>query len=239
MNGDGLSGNNEKSLTRGYKKKARTRQALVEAAMRIYSDKGVVALTLNDLAEEAGVSHGTVYNYFKTREEVLQAVGIELADQLSNLITEASRDIENGAERVAVGVRMFIRQGKRDPVWAGAVTGIFQHDHSIKSVVANNLQQDLKLGLEQGHFCIKNEIIAMSVVASSTFGAISLVVEGLNFENYDAIVAEMILLALGVAPAKAKEISNQALPEPPRQESEPKPVKKRRGRPPKVQLSRR
>ncbi|HCB40298.1 MAG TPA: TetR/AcrR family transcriptional regulator, partial [Gammaproteobacteria bacterium] len=67
-------------LTRGFKKKARTRQTLVDAAIRIYAEKGVGALLLNELAERAGVSNGTVYNYFKTREEVLQAVGIELAN---------------------------------------------------------------------------------------------------------------------------------------------------------------
>ena len=43
-------------LTRGFKKKARTRQTLVDAAIRIYAEKGVGALLLNELAERAGVS---------------------------------------------------------------------------------------------------------------------------------------------------------------------------------------
>lgn len=231
MDANDSKATSEAGLTRGHKKKARTRQALIEAAMRIYSESGVASLMLNDLADEAGVSSGTVYNYFKTREEVLQAVGIELADQLSHLITEVSQDIDHGAERVSVGVRMFIQHGKQDPIWAGAVTGVFQHDPSIRSAVASNLQNDLRLGLEQGHFRIKNELIAMGLVASSTFGAIALVLEGLDCEDYDAIVAEMVLLALGVTPAKANNIANRPLPEPP--EPEPQPAKRKRGRPPK------
>jgi AcrR family transcriptional regulator len=49
------------ALTRGHKKKARTRQQLLEAALRIYARKGAGDLALNELAEECGVSNGTVY----------------------------------------------------------------------------------------------------------------------------------------------------------------------------------
>ena len=54
----------EQPLTRGHKKRARTRQSLIEAALRIYARKGVGELALNELAAEAEVSNGTIYNYF-------------------------------------------------------------------------------------------------------------------------------------------------------------------------------
>lgn len=60
-----------------------SRQQLLDAALRIYARAGVGDLALNTLAEEAGVSNGTVYNYFRSREQVLKAVGLELAVQLS------------------------------------------------------------------------------------------------------------------------------------------------------------
>ena len=50
-----LSADSEK-LTRGHKKKARTRQQLLDAALKIYAHKGAGELALNELAQEAGVS---------------------------------------------------------------------------------------------------------------------------------------------------------------------------------------
>lgn len=221
----------EANLTRGYKKKARTRQALVDAATRIYAQKSVGELLLNELAEEAEVSNGTVYNYFKTREEVLQAVGIELANQFSHRVTAASHGIENGAERVAVGVRMFIQHGRKNPVWASAVVRVFQFDKNIRSVVANNLRSDLQLGLRQGLLRYKNEEIAMGLVASVTIGAMTGILDGFDQPDYDTVIAEMLLLGLGLTPAKAHRIANLPLaPAEPVPES-PEPVKRKRGRP--------
>lgn len=221
-------------LTRGYKKKARTRQALVDAAIRIYTKKNVGELLLNELAEEADVSNGTVYNYFTKREEVLAAAGIELANQLSHRITSVSQDIESGSERVAVGVRMFILQGRENPNWSRAVVRVYQYDKHIRSIVAKNLRGDLELGKRQGLFCYKNEEIAMALVASVTMGAIIAILDGLDHPEYDVTIAEMVLLSLGVTPEKANLIANLKLPEPKQDVSQTEPMKRKRGRPRKI-----
>lgn len=224
-------------LTRGFKKKARTRQALVEAAMCIYAEKGVGELLLNELAERAEVSNGTVYNYFKTREEVLQAVGIEMANQLSHRVTAVSHNVENGAERVVVGVRMFIHQSRRDPVWASAVVRVFQYDKSIRSVVANNLRGDLQLGLRQGVLRYQNEEIAMGLVASVTIGAMTAILDGFDQPECDCVIAEMLLLGLGVTPARAHRIAYLPLPEVEPEPAPPMAEKPKRGRPHKDSTS--
>ncbi|MBL7251487.1 TetR/AcrR family transcriptional regulator [Alloalcanivorax marinus] len=88
------------TLTRGHKKKARTQRQLLDAALRIYAHAGVGGLALNTPAEEAGVSNGTVYNDFRSREQVLEAVGLELAVQLSEQILTVSEAVDSGAERL-------------------------------------------------------------------------------------------------------------------------------------------
>lgn len=225
-----------KPLTRGFKKKARTRQTLVEAAMRIYAEKGVGELLLNELAEQAAVSNGTVYNYFKTREDVLQAVGIALANQLSHRITAVSQGIESGAERVVVGVRMFIHQGRQDPVWASAVVRVFQYDKNIRSAVANNLRGDLRLGSQQGVLRYRDEEIAMGLVASATIGAMAAILDGFDRPEYDCIIAEMLLLGLGVTQARARRIACLPLPDVQPEVTEPVVEKRKRGRPRKNEV---
>lgn len=226
-----LSSQEEQKLTRGHKKKAKTRQALLNAALSIYAEKGVGELLLNELAGKAQVSNGTVYNYFRSREAVLEAVGMELADQFSNQITLYSQDIKNGAERVATGIRMFIRKGSVDPVWAGAVVSIFQYDSKIRTAVANNLRGDLQLGLAQGIFNYRNEAIALTVVAFATTGMIAAILDGYALPESDSTLTEMVLLGLGVEATEAYRIANMPLPNTEPQDSQDQTKKSKRGRP--------
>ncbi|MCL1089115.1 TetR/AcrR family transcriptional regulator [Shewanella profunda] len=227
----GLITEEDQKLTRGYKKKARTRQALLNAALNIYAEKGVSELLLNELAEKAEVSNGTVYNYFRSREAVLEAVGMELADKLSDQITKFSQGIESGAERLAIGVRMFIREGRRDRIWAGAVVNIFQYDSRIRTAVANNLRGDLQLGSRQGMFNYGSEAIAVTLVASATTGMMAAILDGYDQLGADVILTEMLLLGLGVDAVEAHRIAHLPLPETEPQSSTVPTKKPKRGRP--------
>lgn len=200
------------TLTRGYKKKARTRQQLLDAALRIYARTGVAGLALNTLAEEAGVSNGTVYNYFRTREEVLEAVGLELAVQLSQQILVFSEGVSSGAERLCIGVRTFMGKALDDPEWTRALITVVRYAEGMRSALANYLRADLQAGREQGDFDYANEEMAMAMVMSATMGAMNLVVEGIEMEHADRVAAEMILRSLGVSASKARKIASLPLP---------------------------
>lgn len=210
----GAAGSDE-VLTRGHKKKARTRQQLLDAALRIYARKGAGELALNELAEEAGVSNGTVYNYFRTREEVLEAVGLELAAQLSRHVALVSVGVASGAERLAIGVRTFLLKAQEDPEWASALISVVRYAEGMRAAFAGYVRADLAAGFQQGDFRYQDEDIAMVLVISATTGAMATVVEGRGVEHHDSIVAEMILRALGVPAAKARRISSLPMPQAP------------------------
>ncbi|HVL89206.1 MAG TPA: helix-turn-helix domain-containing protein [Actinomycetota bacterium] len=64
---------------RGYDMKKRaasaeqTRRRIIEAAFALHSRKGVAATTWQDLADEAGVAAGTVYNHFRSFDDLVPA----------------------------------------------------------------------------------------------------------------------------------------------------------------------
>jgi AcrR family transcriptional regulator len=55
-------------------KRERTRQTIVMAAMRVIAQQGLAGTSIDHLMNEAGMARGTFYNYFQTREDVLEAV---------------------------------------------------------------------------------------------------------------------------------------------------------------------
>ena len=74
--------------------KQQTRARLLEAAERLVRDEGVDAVTTRDVALAAGVGHGTLFNYFASREALLLA----LCDVF---LSRAAVDAERGAPRLA------------------------------------------------------------------------------------------------------------------------------------------
>ena len=60
----------------------RTRDALVLAARGVFEQRGYAGTRMGDIAEAAGVSHGTVYTWFATKDAVLMAVVESLVDDL-------------------------------------------------------------------------------------------------------------------------------------------------------------
>jgi AcrR family transcriptional regulator len=65
---------------------------ILAAAMQCYTKSGVASATIDDIAEQAGVSRRTVYRYFDNKEAIIVAVVEEQAepffDQLRNNLTD-------------------------------------------------------------------------------------------------------------------------------------------------------
>src|SRR5919204_2263650 len=51
-------------------KKQRTRQEIADTAMRLFVERGFERVTVAEVAESAGVSEKTVFNYFPTKEDL-------------------------------------------------------------------------------------------------------------------------------------------------------------------------
>jgi AcrR family transcriptional regulator len=54
-------------------KSARTRSAIIDAALRLFRDRGYDGTTMRAIAAEAGVSVGNAYYYFESKAQLVQA----------------------------------------------------------------------------------------------------------------------------------------------------------------------
>jgi len=65
------------------RKKTRTREAIRQAAYRLFSEQGYDATSVDRIAEEAEVSPSTVFRYFPTKEDIV------LSDEYDPLLRDA------------------------------------------------------------------------------------------------------------------------------------------------------
>src|SRR5438874_5807616 len=51
---------------------------IVAAAVRLFSEHGIEAVTVDEIAAAADVGEGTIYNYFQTKEDIVVAFMVDL-----------------------------------------------------------------------------------------------------------------------------------------------------------------
>lgn len=90
---------------------------LADAALELFAEKGFAATRLEDVAARAGVSKGTLYLYFDSKEELFKAViqsavipavaqGEQLVDEFTGSASELVREIVRAWWRLFVGTKL-------------------------------------------------------------------------------------------------------------------------------------
>ena len=67
-----------------------TREQLIKVARRLFALKGIENITMSDIAAEAQRSRRTVYTYFKSKEELLEASIDREVHKKSSAITKVA-----------------------------------------------------------------------------------------------------------------------------------------------------
>jgi AcrR family transcriptional regulator len=104
--------------TKRQLQKEQTRRRLIEAAFRVYGERGFTTTTTADIARAAGVSHGTVFAHFPTQEALINTI------------------IEAYGERVSLRLHELAvsNKGMRD-VLAAHLKGLMEYEGFYKRLV--------------------------------------------------------------------------------------------------------
>ncbi len=93
---------------RKEREKERRRNEIIDAAENVFFSKGRAVATMDDVAEEAELSKGTLYLYFKNKEDLYLAINLRGMEILYGLFAEAIKKHKTGFEKVyAIGKAYF------------------------------------------------------------------------------------------------------------------------------------
>ena len=201
------------TLPAGLPKRERTRAQLVDSALRVFSVRGVAAGTIQEIADVAGMTTGTVYNHFKTKEEVLREVALRLATTLCTRIAESQAGVKEGAERMAIGGRRYVWLAEVAPQWALLMLDVAAAAPELLVHIRKFALADLRMGVKQKAFRIASEEVAMDLINGAGTHAMRAVALGLAPPSHGADMAACVLRGLGLPYEKAEEIAHRPLPD--------------------------
>src|SRR5947208_1393503 len=91
------------------------RRQILRAAVRVFATKGFHTCRVGDIAEEAGVAHGLLYHYFRSKDEVLECIFTETWSDILGAVRMVEATDEPARERLAGVAKILLRAWRRDP----------------------------------------------------------------------------------------------------------------------------
>jgi TetR/AcrR family fatty acid metabolism transcriptional regulator len=134
------------------------RRLILDAAVRVFARKGYHTCRVADIAEEAGVAHGLLYHYFRSKEELLETIFRETWRELLSAVQSVEETDETARERLAGIAKILLRSWRRDPdlvrVLVREVTRSSHLQERIEEIDAAfaGLERIIARGQEEGEF---------------------------------------------------------------------------------------
>lgn len=153
---------------------AKRREQIVLAAIKLFSRKGFHQTNLRELAEESGISHGNIYDYIGSKQDIFFLIH-EFIDNIA--IEENNRSTENVDDPLEKLRRMVKAEFKLMHEWSDAVLLLYQETHILDAPLMKALlkrervrvfkiEEVLKEGINKGQLRTFNTRVAANLIKS-------------------------------------------------------------------------
>ncbi len=199
----------EGRVARRQKKK---RTALISAARQVMSEKGVAATTMLEIAELADVGAGTVYNYFKSKDEIAVAVLEVLMHELAVRIETITDQFEDPAQVYAFGIRTVLDTATTDPRWEQMLHRTEVIADAMFRMMGPFAIRDLRLASQAGRFRVSNPELVWRLTTYAITGAAHSITQGDTAPESKNLVIARLLCMTGIDLDGASELAARPRP---------------------------
>lgn len=127
------------------------REQIVLAAIKLFSQKGFFKTTLKDLAEETGLSHGSIYDYVGCKDDIIYLIHDFLAGMAMESLESICQEIKDPIEKLH---RMISAEFRTMSQWANALLLLFRESHVLKKEYLTQM-----LSKERNHLTKFEEVL--------------------------------------------------------------------------------
>lgn len=108
----------KKATERKQDRSKRTEQQILNAALRVFSRDGISRARIADIAAEAGISTSTLYEYYKSKEDLAYDVPMSHLAAFFEDFRAAVRDKSGARERLSLYLSMSADYAREHADWA-------------------------------------------------------------------------------------------------------------------------
>jgi AcrR family transcriptional regulator len=127
------------------RKKTATRQSLHEAALRLAMASGLDSVTVEDIADEVGVSRRTFSNYFANKEDAVLHADRERTRELLVLVRGRPASERPWPALRRSAAELYGRLTLPDPVWVGQLRLLRRHPSLLARQAADQIELEHEL----------------------------------------------------------------------------------------------
>lgn len=202
----------KKPSPRVTRRQENTRRRLIEAAARLMAEVGGEAVTISGITERADLGAGTFYNYFQSRDEIIDAVVGSAVETLGQRLDALTRGMPDAAEIYSFSLRHLMGTAVTDPVWGWLIVRLGIAHNRLLATLGPRARRDLQIGIDSGRFRIPDVDVATAITFGALLSAIHAHLEGGRAADPSAVFAEFMLRLVGVPVEEAHEITLRPLP---------------------------
>ncbi|GAA3667587.1 TetR/AcrR family transcriptional regulator [Arthrobacter ginkgonis] len=197
---------------RQQRRREQTRARLVEAAQRLMAERGVEAVGLAEITDAADLGAGTFYNYFQSRDEIVEAVAEASVESMGAALDRMTAGMPDAAEVFAASLRHLVLRAVTDPLWGWFVVRLGVAHPKLIEILGPRAARDLRRGVDAGRFAIPDIDIATSCTFGSLLATLHLVLSAETKDGADRLFAQTMLCMVGVPAGEAQEVASRPLP---------------------------
>jgi AcrR family transcriptional regulator len=126
------------------RKGVQTRTRLLEAAKAVFEKDGFLEARISDIAERAGLSHGSFYHYFDSKEQIFREVATAIEDELEAPVDAVIFDPGSTAtprERIREGIRRHLVSYRDEAPIMGIIEQVSRYDDHVRTMRAEQRRQ--------------------------------------------------------------------------------------------------
>ncbi len=90
----------EETLSRREREKLWQRREMLTAAIKLFSEKGYHSVSMQEIAKKSEFAIGTLYKFFKNKEDLYKSIIMEQADIFHTALTEALEEEDDEIEKL-------------------------------------------------------------------------------------------------------------------------------------------
>ena len=188
-------------LTRA-EKQAETRERLLVAAERIARDHGLARVTLDKVAEAAGLTKGAIYSNWSSKEELLFELVLRLTPGL-NLTDELvdAPDLITLLERSAAALSRIAESGSKEIVFSVEFDVLALRDAKFRRALRRQWANQQRADIEEIRTLLGRYAADVGLPAEQFMAAVNAVARGLLLQRMvygpDAVSDDLIAWVLG------------------------------------------